>query len=173
MATDSRVEVTTGQDTTVHVTAYPLSEPDARLLRVYRHWLDRRDLLAKIWCPDCEIVRSTGMEIGLSPTKVGLICPHGMWFGITAVAPRLVTDHQKPQRRAIVLAIVEPETLSQTEAQMLWTYQSFLKRYRLREALYCLTCDLSGQADGVRAAVTPREIRIECRHALRSYRRPK
>jgi hypothetical protein len=173
VATDSTATVTTGQDETLNVPAYELSADEARLLRVYRVWLDRKALVAKLWCPSCERTRESGMEIALNDLKVGLICPHGLWFGLTPPATLGISGHGIPQERLIETGEIEEQSLNAFEAHMLWAYKRFLIRYQLQEALYCLACGLNKREDGCRASVTPDRIRIECRHAIRSYQKPR
>jgi hypothetical protein len=173
MSSDSIATITTTDTAApVEVPAHPLSLVEAKILRVYAAWLSKRDLESRLWCPSCLVRRDTGMQIALDAEKVGMTCGHGLWFGFCPEASNLTTDHKRPESSPLIreLAAIEEVTLTQEEARLLQAYQYLLKTHHLREALYCLTCFMRNQDDGLRAFVKPHSIQLECRHRRLSYR---
>lgn len=66
------------------------------------------------------------------------------------------------------------QKISQSDAMLLAAYKGFLKRHRLREALYCDECWDGSRADGCEAHVTETgDVLIRCRCKARTYTKPK
>lgn len=67
------------------------------------------------------------------------------------------------------LATRQTRVLTDADAKLLREYQRFLRKYELREALYCNACFEGDLEDGCRASVTLDRIGILCRCQLRIY----
>jgi hypothetical protein len=79
---------------------------------------------------------------------------------------------------AIVASLIIPNGASytrerlftQSDAELLRKYKTFLMKYKLRESLYCVHCEDAERAPGLRATVTDSKIDFECRCTVRRYR---
>ena len=58
------------------------------------------------------------------------------------------------------------------DARLLREYKKLLKKYGLREALYCNACFEARLSDGLDAHVTDTQIVFKCRCTLRVYMGP-
>lgn len=74
--------------------------------------------------------------------------------------------------------IIEPDgsianrptaVFSPREATLLRAYKKLLKKYHLKEALYCQDCFEGDLSDGCRAFVTDEQIGILCRCKMRVF----
>ena len=59
------------------------------------------------------------------------------------------------------------------EAEAIYAEDALLRRYGLREALYCETCATNNRPHGCRVELTPTRITVFCRCGTRSFSGPK
>lgn len=64
------------------------------------------------------------------------------------------------------------KTFTRSDAELLRRYKKFLHTHRMKESLWCVTCEAEDRPSGLRASVMDDAIHFECRCTVRRYRGP-
>ena len=173
---DTLTHVTSGSGDARRTDTVPttiLDAGQARLLALYRAFLDRQNLQEGIFCPVCRHTTHEGAKIARGDAQIAVMCAHHVWFyqGPLPAQPlesdaTLIDVLPTPMvHDRILLTDGEGfDAMTVDEAKLLRAYREFLLRYALTETLDCRTCWSNGDPSGCRAFVTPTRIAVICRH---------